>query len=169
MDLCRFQSSLHNCGLASRRRQKKRRGGFDGGTRNTSKRCFLRSLRSSPSVTISGAPASWCATRSFSSRMPTGCSIFHYCRDVRAEMNDHTALQILGGNCRRAGRGRSRDQIEMLAQLASGLTTERAGPGGVTRTRRSLRNRHQDSFPVRYLTLVTIRRCRKDTADRIAR
>ena len=47
--------------------------GFAGGTRNKSKQFFLRALRSSPRVSISGVPPSWCATRSFPSRMPTGC------------------------------------------------------------------------------------------------
>ena len=36
---------------------------------------------------------------------PDRLSILHYCRDMRAEMDDHTALQIFRANFCRAGRG----------------------------------------------------------------
>src|SRR5437867_2264181 len=47
---------------------------------------------------------------------PDGLSILHYRRNVRVEMDDQTALQILGAYFRRTRRARLRDQIEMLAQ-----------------------------------------------------
>src|SRR5206468_3808256 len=47
---------------------------------------------------------------------PDGLTILHYRRNVRVEMDDQTALQILGAYFRRTRRGRLRDQIEMVAQ-----------------------------------------------------
>ncbi len=40
---------------------------------------------------------------------PDRLSVFDYRCNMRIEMDDHTALQILGANLCRAGRGRLRD------------------------------------------------------------
>src|SRR5439155_2370569 len=52
--------------------------------------------------------------------------------------------------------------------VVSGPTTARAGPGAATRKQRSSRNQRRDSFPARYLNLLTIRHFRKGTEGQTA-